>query len=176
MSDPTEDGAQHEASGLDLARSVSAALRGLGTRRSRGRFRAGGGQGGPPPTVSGAHPDARDPALLGTAVEKLVTESGWQSDLAVHGVFGRWASIVGGEVAAHCAPQSYRDGVVTVRTDSTAWATQLRLLAPTAVRRLNEELGQGSVARIDVLGPQAPSWRRGRRSVRGGRGPRDTYG
>jgi predicted nucleic acid-binding Zn ribbon protein len=126
--------------------------------------------------VSGAHPDARDPALVGAVVDKLVTESGWETDLAVHGVFGRWSAIVGQEVAGHCTPEAFLDGVVSVRTDSTAWATQLRLLAPTVVRRLNQELGDGTVSRIDVHGPEAPSWRRGRRTVRGGRGPRDTYG
>ena len=61
-----------------------------------------------------------------------------------------------------------------VQTDSTAWATQM--LAATVVRRLNEELGDGTVARIEVRGPAAPSWTKGRRSVRDGRGPRDTYG
>ena len=63
-----------------------------------------------------------------------------------------------------------------VRTDSTAWATQLRLLAPTVVRRLNEELGAGTVTALDVQGPLGPSWKKGRRSTRDGRGPRDTYG
>ena len=63
-----------------------------------------------------------------------------------------------------------------VRTDSTAWATQMKLLAPTVVRRLNEELGDGTVTVIEVLGPHGPSWKRGLRSVRDGRGPRDTYG
>jgi predicted nucleic acid-binding Zn ribbon protein len=126
--------------------------------------------------MSGAHPDARDPALIGGVVDKFVLENGWGTDLAVHGLFGRWGSIVGAEVAAHCTPESFSEGLVLVRTDSTAWATQLRLLAPTIVRRLNEELGDGTVVRIQVEGPQAPSWRRGRRSVRGGRGPRDTYG
>ena len=67
-------------------------------------------------------------------------------------------------------------GRLLVRTDSTAWATQMKLLAPTVVRRLNEELGDGTVAVIDVEGPTAPSWKRGRRSIRGARGPRDTYG
>ena len=71
----------------------------------------------------------------------------------MHGVFGRWDQIVGTEVAAHCAPESFADGRLTVRTDSTAWATQLRLLAPNVVRRLNEELGHGTVLRIDVAGP-----------------------
>jgi predicted nucleic acid-binding Zn ribbon protein len=126
--------------------------------------------------MSGASPDARDPALIGGVVDKFVLENGWGTDLAVHGLFGRWGFIVGAEVAAHCTPESFSEGLVQVRTDSTAWATQLRLLAPTIVRRLNEELGDGTVVRIQVEGPQAPSWRRGRRSVRGGRGPRDTYG
>jgi predicted nucleic acid-binding Zn ribbon protein len=52
----------------------------------------------------------------------------------------------------------------------------MRLLAPNVVRRLNEELGDGTVTVIDVQGPRGPSWKRGLRSVRDGRGPRDTYG
>jgi len=113
---------------------------------------------------------------LDAAVERLVTDNGWTADVAVHAVFARWPEIVGSDVAAHCSPESYRDGHLTIRTDSTAWATQLRLLAPNVVRRMNHELGDGTVLRIDVQGPEVPSWRRGRRSVRGARGPRDTYG
>ena len=61
---------------------------------------------------------------------------------------------------------------VVVQTDSTAWATQMRLLAATVVRRLNEELGDGTV-RADrrPRARSAPSWKKGRRSVRDGRGP-----
>jgi predicted nucleic acid-binding Zn ribbon protein len=107
---------------------------------------------------------------------RLVSEQGWATDVAVHGVFSRWTDIVGIDVAQHCAPQSYAEGVLTVQADSTAWATQVRLLAPALVRRLNEELGDGTVLRVQVLAPSAPSWRKGLRSVRGARGPRDTYG
>ncbi len=121
-------------------------------------------------------PKCRRPDLLGPAVEALVTDSGWGTELAVHAVFGRWDTIVGADVAAHCTPESFSDGHLTVRTDSTSWATQLKLLAATVVRRLNEELGHDTVLRIDVVGPTGPSWRKGLRSVRDGRGPRDTYG
>jgi predicted nucleic acid-binding Zn ribbon protein len=62
-----------------------------------------------------------------------------------------------------------------VAADSTAWATQLRLLAPSLVRRLAEDLGGETVRRVTVQGPSAPSWKRGKLRVRG-RGPRDTYG
>jgi predicted nucleic acid-binding Zn ribbon protein len=88
---------------------------------------------------------------------------------------GRWAAIVGAELAGHCEPKSFEGGELLVQADSTAWATQLRLLAPALTRRLNEDLGAGTVASVRVLGPRAPSWRRGPLNVRG-RGPRDTYG
>ena len=72
--------------------------------------------------------------------------------------------------------QKVADGKLVVRTDSTAWATQLRLLVPTVLRRLNEDLGEGTVTVLEVLGPHGPSWKKGRLSSRDGRGPRDTYG
>ena len=160
--------------GLDLARATAAAMRGFASLRPR--YEASRPRRVKATELSGAHPDARDPMVLGAAVGRLVADNGWAADVAVHAVFGRWPQIVGSEVAEHCRPESYRDGHLTIRTDSTAWATQLRLLAPTVVRRMNAELGDGTVLRIDVQGPEAPSWRRGRRSVRGARGPRDTYG
>ena len=49
-------------------------------------------------------------------------------------------------------------------------------MAPQLVAKLNEQLGDGTVARVKVLGPDAPTWKKGRLSVRDGRGPRDTYG
>jgi predicted nucleic acid-binding Zn ribbon protein len=177
-SDQDHDAAsEHDPSGLDLARSVAGGYRKGRKRRSAGRRTSTGGDGSKsrPAGASGAYPDERDPQTLDAAMERLVAEHGWQTDLAVHAVFGRWDEIVGPEVAQHCKPERYADDELTVRADSTSWATQMRLLAATVVRRLNLELGDGAVRRIRVLGPQGPSWRRGRRTVRG-RGPRDTYG
>jgi predicted nucleic acid-binding Zn ribbon protein len=108
-------------------------------------------------------------------VADLVTDQGWRSAVAVGGVEGRWDQIVGPDVAAHCRPDGFRDGVLTVRAESTAWATQVRLLAPTLVARLNADVGDGTVTRVHVVGPDAPSWSKGRYRVKG-RGPRDTYG
>ncbi len=122
-----------------------------------------------------------DPAEWETRVDlaacyRLIAHHGWELDLKVQGVFGRWAELVGQEVADHCTPETFDEGRLVVRTDSTAWATQLKLLAPSVVRRLNEELGHGTVLVIEVLGPHLPSWKKGRLSSRDGRGPRDTYG
>lgn len=171
---------QHDETGLDLARTIARSL--AGAPRAARRTSSGstarpgrrGARGGSKP--SGAHPDERDPQLLDSTIGRLIAEQGWGTDVRVHGVFSRWESLVGREVAAHCRPESFADGRLVVRTDSTAWATQVRLLAPTVVRRLNAELGDGTVTVVEVLGPHGPTWRKGPRSVRDGRGPRDTYG
>jgi predicted nucleic acid-binding Zn ribbon protein len=125
---------------------------------------------------SGAGPDARDPQAVGSAISRLVAERGWSTPVAVGGVLGRWHAVVGDDVASHCRPLSFADGVLTVAADSSAWATQVRLLVPTVMRRLAEEVGEGTVEKIVVKGPAAPSWRRGPRVAPGSQGPRDTYG
>ncbi|TNM38697.1 DUF721 domain-containing protein [Nocardioides albidus] len=128
------------------------------------------------PQLSGAYPDGRDPQALTSELGRLIDDRGWALDLKVRGVFARWAEIVGPEIGAHTTPETLVDGTLVVRTDSTAWATQLKLLATTVVRRLNEELGAGTVLVVEVLGPHAPTWKHGRRKAPGSRGPRDTYG
>lgn len=158
--------------GLELAKALMRATAGAGTRKATPRRKEPPARG----RVSGAHPDDRDPQPLDATLGRFVADHGWELDLRMHGVFGRWPELVGPEVAAHATPESFAEGRLVVRTDSTAWATQLRLLAPTVLRRLNEELGRGTVTLIEVLGPHGPTWKKGRRSVRDGRGPRDTYG
>ena len=118
----------------------------------------------------------RDPKLLGDQLDQFVTERGWVGDVAVGAVIGRWSQIVGAEIAQHCAPVDFVDGILTVRADSTAWATQLRLLSSSLLTRLAEDVGEGTVAELRVVGPGAPTWSRGQRRVQDGRGPRDTYG
>lgn len=167
---------EHRPDGLDLARAAARAAAATpgaapARRRTSSSFRKRTRT-----TSSGARPDDRDPQLLEQAMGRLIANHGWEVDLRVQGVFGRWAELVGSEVADHCTPESFDDGRLVVRTDSTAWATQLKLLAPSIVRRLNEDLGHGTVTVIEVLGPHLPSWTKGRLSSRDGRGPRDTYG
>lgn len=155
--------------GLGLAREIANSYRGKaspippsGKRRVR------------PAKPSRAQRD--EPSLLADLLGQVVDDQGWDERLSAQRVFTDWAGIVGPEVAQHSEVISFDDGEVEVRTDSTAWATQLRLLAPRIVAKLNELMGDGSVLRIVVRGPQAPSWKKGPRSIRGARGPRDTYG
>lgn len=117
----------------------------------------------------------RDPHLVGEEVAKLVASRGWDSDVQVGAVVGRWPAIVGEQVAANVEVVAFEGTVLTVRARSTTWATQMRLLLSTVLARIEEQVGEHVVTEIVVQGPAGPSWRKGPLSS-GGRGPRDTYG
>ncbi|MFY1635345.1 DUF721 domain-containing protein [Solwaraspora sp. WMMB335] len=138
---------------------------GSGTRSGSRRLRG----------YSGAGPDPRDPQLFGDVLARLVKARGWQRPAAEATVFGAWERVVGPEIAKHSRPVKLEDGELTVEAESTAWATQLRLLARSLLQRIANEVGHNVVHRLHIHGPAAPSWSKGPRRVRG-RGPRDTYG
>jgi predicted nucleic acid-binding Zn ribbon protein len=116
-----------------------------------------------------------DPQLLSTALDGLLADQGWRLAAKVGSVFGRWDQIVGPDVAAHTRPDHLDGSELLVIADSAVWATQVRLLAATLVRRLNEELGHGTVTRVVVRGP-APPRLMGPLRVRGTRDHNDDYG
>lgn len=163
---------EHDPTGLELARRIAGAIGMSSKPARRGPASRPTSPGRPRPRPGR---DDRDPKLIGPVLEHLVSDRGWTTEISVHSLFGRWSALVGEVNAAHSTPESYTDGVLVVRAESTAWATSLRTIAHQILARLNDELGEGTVTRIKVIGPNAPSWKHGRRSVRG-RGPRDTYG
>jgi predicted nucleic acid-binding Zn ribbon protein len=120
-------------------------------------------------------PRRDDPQPLAAAIGGLLSDHGWKEHAAVGSVFSNWAQIVGPDLAAHTRPDGFADGELVIAADSTAWATQVRLLASMLVRRLNSELGEGTVRRVKVRGPSGPR-RRGGWRVPGSRGHGDTYG
>ena len=164
--------------GADIARAALESARAVQRSRSASGQRRSGGQRAVPRRRrgwSGARPDDRDPQPLGRLASRLVADRGWADRVSAGVVFGRWAQLVGPEVAEHAQPVSLIGGELVVRASSTAWATQLRLLQRQLVARITAGVGTGVVTRLRVQGPAAPNWVHGPRHVRG-RGPRDTYG
>ncbi len=106
---------------------------------------------------------------------RLLATRGWDADVQVGSVVGRWPSIVGDQVAAHVTPVAFTGTVLTVQADSTAWATQMRLLVSSVLTRITAEVGAEVVTEIVVKAPGGPSWRKGPLRSQGP-GPRDTYG
>lgn len=178
---PAEE--QPELKGIDLARraleEAKAAARASGKsvgqgraspRSSAGRLRTGRRRG-----WSGAGPDDRDPQPLSALAGSIAKSRGWSGKVAEGTVFGRWTSVVGEDIASHAEPTALKEGVLSIAAESTAWATQLRLMQSQILAKIGAAVGHGVVTSLRVTGPAAPSWRKGERHVKG-RGPRDTYG
>lgn len=137
--------------GIELAREALAQARADAAKRQSvpGQRRRRTAEPGRDPRRGGG------PQPFGAGIKQLLADRGWEERAAVGGVFGNWAGIVGRDLAEHTRPGAFEDGELTVDCDSPAWAQQVRLLAGQLVRRLNEELGDNTIKRVKVVGPQA---------------------
>ena len=119
--------------------------------------------------------DGRDPHSIADVMDALTARMGWTSPLARSELLANWAALVGEETASHSSPVSIEEGVLTVQCDSTAWATQLRLMRSKVTTEIAKRFPDAGIQSVRFEGPNAPTWKRGPRSIPG-RGPRDTYG
>ena len=140
------------------------------TRSTAARKRATKKEGASVPFSPG-----RDPLGLGDVIDSLASKMGWASPLARSELLASWSDLVGAETAEHSTPVGIEDGVLTVHCDSTAWATQLRLMRSHITTSIAQRYPLAGIESVRFEGPNAPSWKRGPRSIPG-RGPRDTYG
>jgi predicted nucleic acid-binding Zn ribbon protein len=168
--------------GMDLVRrtleEARGAARSQGKDVGRGRTspaRRVAGRGGRRRTWSGPGPDSRDPQPFGAATMDMARSRGWTPRVAEGSIFGQWSTVVGDQIAEHANPSSLREGVLTVEAESTAWATQLRMVQAQILAKIAAAVGDGVVTSLKIVGPTAPTWRKGRLHI-AGRGPRDTYG
>jgi len=139
-------------------------------RRSRGKRRPRDERGSSVPFGLG-----RDPRGIGDTINSLTTQLGWNSPLAQSELLASWAELAGEETAKHSNPAGIDEGVLTVHCESTAWATQLRLMRNEIMNHIANKYPDAGIESIRFQGPNAPSWKKGPRSIPG-RGPRDTYG
>ena len=168
--------------GMDLVRrtleEARGAARSQGKDVGRGRTspaRRVAGRGGQRRTWSGPGPDVRDPQMFGSATMDLARSRGWTPRVAEGSIFGQWPTVVGEQIAEHANPSSLREGILTVVAESTAWATQLRMVQAQILAKIAATVGDGVVTSLRIVGPTGPTWRKGRYHI-AGRGPRDTYG
>ena len=117
-----------------------------------------------------------DPTLISDVLTNLVSDRQWESGLAEGNLFAQWEKIVGSDIATHTTPISILDGILLIQCSSTAWATQLQSVHDQLVATISSSAPGALVESLKFTGPTAPSWKKGIRTIRGARGPRDTYG
>jgi len=117
-----------------------------------------------------------DPQPLSSVFNEVIANRDWKQGIAEGNLFSEWEKIVGSDVAQHASPLTLLEGKLTIQTTSTAWATQLRLISADLLKTIRDCAPGALVDELVILGPHAPSWKRGLRTIRGSKGPRDTYG
>lgn len=117
----------------------------------------------------------REPRGLGDVMDALTVQLGWDSNLSQAELVANWTALAGEETAKHSEPIGVESGTLTVQCESTAWATQLRLMRLEIMKQIALRYPEAGIEGIRFLGPNVPSFKRGPRSVQG-RGVRDTYG
>ena len=120
--------------------------------------------------------DLGDPQKISNILHELIETRDWQKGIAEGNLFTDWREIVGAEIADHSSPITLYEGKLTIQTSSTAWSTQLRLMNDQILRKIQQSAPGAVVEELHVIGPHAPSWKRGLRTIRGAQGPRDTFG
>jgi predicted nucleic acid-binding Zn ribbon protein len=117
-----------------------------------------------------------DPQLVGDVLNELIQKRDWVRGIAEGNIFSEWKKIVGDEVATHSTPISLTEGRLTIQSSSTAWATQLNLMKEKLLNTISNTAPGALVEELYIIGPNVPNWKKGLRTIRGARGPRDTYG
>ena len=117
-----------------------------------------------------------DPQSIQSILSEVISNRNWSQGVAEGSLFSDWKMIVGDEIAEHTTPISLVDGKLTIQSSSTAWSTQMRLMKNDLLKTISTTVPGALVEELIFIGPNAPSWKRGLRSIRGARGPRDTYG
>lgn len=117
-----------------------------------------------------------DPQSLSSVLSEVIQNRNWNQGVAEGNLFSDWNTIVGSEIAEHTTPISLADGRLTIQTSSSAWATQMRLMQDDLLKTISSSAPGALVEALVFIGPHAPSWKKGLRTIKGARGPRDTYG
>ena len=78
------------------------------------------------------------PTPLADALTSYFRQAGLTKRVQQAGIVEKWAELVGPQIAAVTVPESVTpDGVLRVRVASAPWATELGLMAPRILARLN---------------------------------------
>lgn len=112
---------------------------------------------------------------IGSVLGAEISRRGWKKEISGGWIMANWADLVGENIASHTKIEMLKDKKLFITCNSTAWATNLRMMQRDILRTIASKVGPDVVVELRIFGPKAPSWRHGPLHVKG-RGPRDTYG
>ena len=97
-------------------------------------------------------PKKTRPIAVGEALAGYLKRSGLARRVGQAQVIPEWPSLVGAQIAAVTSPESITpDGVLFVRVATSAWMTELQLMTPDIMARINAGRGAGRITTIRWL-------------------------
>jgi predicted nucleic acid-binding Zn ribbon protein len=94
-------------------------------------------------------PRKRRPQKLGDVVSGVLTQAGLSDRVAQAAVIPEWPALVGPQIARVTEPLSVtRQGTLFVAVTTNGWMTELSLMEPELLRRLNERTGRLQIRKI----------------------------
>ena len=91
----------------------------------------------------------RKPRRLGDVVGDVLARAGIADRIAQAKVIPEWRSLVGAQIANVTEPLSVTpQGTLFVAVKTNAWMTELSLMEPELLRRLNERTGRLQIKKI----------------------------
>lgn len=113
---------------------------------------------------------------IGSLLSREFSRRGWNRELANGWVTANWAELVGEKIAQHTTVEMVKETTLFISCDSTAWASNLRLMQKQILQAIAAKVGPNVITQLKIFGPRTPhNWRKGRLHIKG-RGPRDTWG
>ncbi|MGH7569367.1 MAG: DciA family protein [Gemmatimonadales bacterium] len=92
------------------------------------------------------------PQSVGEALQSYLAKSGLARRLGQAQVVPDWPRLVGAQIAAVTQPESVApDGTLFVRVATSAWMTELQLMTPEIMARINAGRGTGRISTIRWL-------------------------
>jgi hypothetical protein len=117
------------------------------------------------------------PTRLRDLLNPISKRLGMDASIEAGRIFAAWDEMVGPDIARHVRPRVLKNGVLSVRTDSAAWASELRYLGPQLMQKINSFIGRAVVSDLRIsTGPlgESPGGAREARSKAGSGGLPET--
>lgn len=86
---------------------------------------------------------------LGSVLGAEISRRGWKKDISGGWIMANWSALVGEKIAAHTKIEMLKDKKLFITCDSTAWATNLRMMQrdilQTIASKVGPEIGRAHV-------------------------------
>lgn len=91
---------------------------------------------------------------LKNVLQRALRDRGIGDELLGWDAVQQWPRIVGPRIAGRSRAVAYRQGVLTVEVDGSAWMHELGVLKRQLLRTLNRELGPNAVRELRYVVPR----------------------